>query len=1194
MIERTQPLVQHISPFNRLTSQWIPEMIRDYAGIDTVFEENDERHRYVITVDNYRCIRQKVGPDECHRRNMNYAVDIMVDIRMNVYRLPPLGNPDKRELSVKTVIKEVDKKRRMELLDDALVEEELQKERDETNKQLVYTDELLDHILFSLPNMLHSSTCILSDACGQQSRIQGELGGSFIMRGKRRFIPFMEHLKYNIPFFFMNKGVHNCEVRSEHLDRKFRSTSSINIVLTPAKRSRKMVQSKKISVEIPFLKPQVPLHVLVLAFGWTFDQFEESMYRMDVDPSMLKNMVSTYMNRMRYMHYNCETQDQAIFHIAGLYKRYDDNAAKLRRSILNTLHSEVFPHLNHVYSDSDKKTADLKMRYLSWLCALLFRFGEGQIPMTDRDSYEHIVLDGASELIALLFRQLITNFTRQGVKAMRRVLRSRPKKKSTGCQPVATGQEQESQHERVKLPKVYNAHRLTPKLMSAVSTGRWSDDRKGISHAMKTTNSMICISQLRRVSSSYLGNQGKHIGPRMTHPTSYGYVCAAETPEGEPCGLVYTLASTAIVTPHVDPRPLMLLLLRATLSDIYVPLDVDAMPDPNHWKLIGPQGVLWGWVTDAQETIRRVRRLRRSCAIEKTTSVSVNLSQHAVYIHTAAGRLSRPLFVMENIHKLSDLLYENRHRHSQGIIQSLLEHGVIEYLDAAECYCTKELVSVAIDCRSVRPFDTHMEISQAAFVGICASFIPLFNKNQGPRVVYQIGMGKQYMSPLALDDSGSNTSHLLHTGQVPLVRTIVERDDACEGLNLVVAICPHPRAQEDALVIKLEAVQRGAYQTTTIKTYTATHTPRNANQPQDRFERPGPLTFGRKHGVDYSKVGENGLPKVGTVVNVGDVLIGKTIPNMSQVSSSARVKVPQEFHDPTYQEYRRDASVYVGKGQEGVVHEVIEEPGIRKVRVRSFCTASKGDKFSNRHGQKGTVGILEEAINMPFSESSGIIPDVIIGPTSIPSRMTMGMILEMILGKAVAISGRRDLGIDKQLFDAALTEENIAEVGRILVQHGFQASGRERMRDGMTGELLEVEVFMGVIHYGIMDHKVKRKVHARAAGQLQDLTRQPTEGRSNGGGFRLGALGIDVLTAHGVSSILQERTVTVSDEVELFFCKQCGFVGDANASIGLYVCRHCNTSKHMRSVKQSKSANVMFNELASTGISTRYLLRDIE
>lgn len=1194
-----QPVIHTLDQYETLINEWLPRLIYDYAGLDTTYEEKGVRHQYVVEVSNYRYVRHLFTPDEAHLRNMNYAIDLMVDLHMRVYRLPPkldkvvhpvdLSDPEPPERHAVSDVKKKGRKRKVIPVYNMRreIEDEIAaKQRDQQERTLVHEEVVSDHIFCSFPNMLQSTGCILSDGCGMRTRIQNEMGGSFIQRGKRRFIPFVERLRYNEPFFFKVTGYYTCQIRSEHLDRKHRSTSTLTMFMSEHKRGKDVGSGNLLDIGMPFLVPHVPIHVLVLAMGFTFEEFEEAVYRMDSDSEQMRSIISPYLHRMRHIHYHCHTADDALMYIGTLYKRYDTNVEKLKRSIRNTIHSEVFPHLN---TPDPMTTNRSKLMYLAWLSGLLFRFSHGMFPETDRDGYQHISLDGAGELLAQLFRMLLTAFTKHSIKTIRRTLKVKVKVPKRGALPVESKREVIPSYGNLQLAKVYNANRLTPKLMSAISTGRWTEAKDGVSHPLKSANSEAIRAQLRRVSSSYLHNQGKHVEPRMVHETSYGYMCPPETPDSASCGLVYTLAQTCVVTVESNSEALTLLVVDL-LREYLVPLSMTVTALTTWGKLIGPLGNILGWITDIEACAKLLRAYRRKGLIDPHTSIYSSVEKRSLTVHASAGRPTRPLLVMSNIHKVVGLLRKHGGQ-MQSLLAVFITEGVIEYLDAAEAYSGPHAVCVAFGPHVVDDFHTHMELSDFAFVGICASTLPYFRHNQGPRTGYQIGMSKQFMSPQANDDYGANTSHLLHHGQHPLVTTIREEPEACNGLNMVVALVPHPRCQEDAIAIKREAIDRGVFHSTSIRTHTATHTPRNVNQDQDQFERPDPSrTFGMKL-ADYDKIDSDGVPRPGTIMQFGDVVIGKTIPH-THISASAKVKAPDEFRDPAFLNNRRDASIQIRKDEAGIVHQTIVAQNIRKVRVRSYKKPAIGDKVSNRHGQKGALGVVIPSEDMPFSPTTGMIPDILIGPTSLPSRMTMGMVLEMFVSKTVALTGDVSLGIDRQECDAAFTEASMTRLMEILGKLGFERCGGEMLHDGTTGELLECMIMMGPIFYGKLDHMVCKKVHARARGPVQPLTRQPIEGRRNDGGFRLGPMEIDSLASRGVAEIIRERTTVVSDEIKMYRCKQCGFAGDANPAIGMYMCRFCKTSKHMRTLRQSNSSSVMFTELACSGISTRFMLED--
>lgn len=1140
---KTQSIVQSVDRFDDLITKWLPAMIYEQCSIDTVYEDDatKKKYRFVSEVSNYRAIRQQLTPDECCWRNMNYAFDCVVDLKLTVS------------------------------CDGVVFPPEYEK----------------DFILFSCPAMLHSKMCVMSDGCDSQTPIEYEMGSSFILRGKRRFIPLMQRLYYNQPFLCRYKNMFRCEVRSEHLDKPHRSTSTLALDILPAKKGKLLGRGNIVNVTIPYLKPKVPTHVLVLALGFTFKEFELCVYQMDEDPDYLRNLIGPYVSRMYHAHDNCFTREDALNRIADLSQRTNATPEGRLRSVTNTIFSEILPNLNHTFAD-ERGTNLLKLRVLAFFTGLVYRFSEGLIPATNRDSYENICFDGPAELMAQLIRMVLLNFNRDSVRSIRRILKQNTKKSGT----IPSSDVKKPVHERITLAKIYNSSRITPRLMTAVSTGRWSEDKDGVSQPIKTTNSRLNASQLQKVSSSLSHNPGKHVDPRMIGESSYGYICAAESPDGEKCGLIYTLAQTCMITNDSDGDVLMNMIIHFEWKDLFVPIESISIDESavssDWWKVVGPFGVIHGWVKDVEKAVRRVRTLRRNLSIDPFTSIYIVPAYKSVYIRTTAGRAVRPLLVLENVHKLDGIvtrLRGNVHR----LLHTLLQHGVVEYLDPAEILSS---MYVALSPKSIQPFHTHLELGDMVFLGRLASQMNHCRYNQGPRLVYEINMAKQYISPLAADDYAANTTHFLHYGQAPLVRTVYEEEDQCDGLNCILAFIPHPNSQEDAMVFKKGFVDRGAFHSSSIRTHSATHTPRNPSQPQDKFERPSKRTFGMRIG-DYSKVEEDtGLPLPGTKLLSTDIVIGKTIPH-SHVSDSSKVKVPAQFHSADYHEYRRDASVQLRKDEAGTVHETIEAPGMKKARVRTFRTVCQGDKYSNRHGQKGTVGKIESDENMPFNPVTGMIPDIIVGPTALPSRMTLGYLLEMCLGKAVAASAILELGVEDPEFSIETTEKTIERVQKVLMKHGYHHSGREMLCDGITGNMLHCQIMMGPVWTGKMDHLVSKKVHARARGPTQPITWQPLEGRRNDGGFRLGSMEIDVLAAHGSSQILKERSTGVSDEIVMYACKQCGFPADANPDIGLYMCRYCGTRAHVRMVKQSKSATVMFTELAADGIKTQMILNDL-
>jgi DNA-directed RNA polymerase III subunit RPC2 len=249
-----------------------------------------------------------------------------------------------------------------------------------------------------------------------------------------------------------------------------------------------------------------------------------------------------------------------------------------------------------------------------------------------------------------------------------------------------------------------------------------------------------------------------------------------------------------------------------------------------------------------------------------------------------------------------------------------------------------------------------------------------------------------------------------------------------------------------------------------------------------------------------------------------------------------------------------------------------------KLLFRQTRRPELGDKFSSRHGQKGVCGIIVQQEDMPFS-LQGICPDVIMNPHGFPSRMTVGKMIELVAGKAGVLKGEFQYG-------TAFGGSKIEDMSRILIEHGFEYSGKDYMISGITGEPLSAYVFFGPIYYQKLKHMVMDKVHARAVGPRTLLTRQPTEGRSRDGGLRLGEMERDCLIGHGASRLLLERLMVSSDAFEVHICNACGLLGYAGW------CQHCSSSAHMAAMKIPYAAKLLFQELQSMNIVPRLILED--
>ncbi len=422
--------------------------------------------------------------------------------------------------------------------------------------------------------------------------------------------------------------------------------------------------------------------------------------------------------------------------------------------------------------------------------------------------------------------------------------------------------------------------------------------------------------------------------------------------------------------------------------------------------------------------------------------------------------------------------------------------------------------------------------------------------------------------------------------QTPIVTTktmnLLGMEKRPAGQNCIVAVLPFDGYNiEDAIVLSKSSVDRGLCRTFFYRVYES-ESKQYPGGMRDNFVIPNAdeNIRGYKGEKAYRLLEDDGVIAAESNVSGGDILIGKTSPP----------RFMEEYKEfETSGPYRRDTSVGVRPSETGTVDTIVMTQSsdggkLYKIRVRDMRIPEIGDKFASRHGQKGVLGILAKNEDLPYTEQ-GITPDVLINPHAFPSRMTVGMLMESITGKAAALRGKKFDG-------SAFVGEKIDTVHEILEKSGFKYSGKEKMYDGRTGKAFEVDVFLGVVYYQKLHHMVADKIHARARGQVQMLTKQPTEGRARGGGLRFGEMERDCLIAYGASMILKDRLLDESDKADMLVCERCGLVAYHDAKQRKYVCKICADKAIIASVSVAYAFKLLLQEMQSLNIAPRLLIKE--
>ena len=1051
-------------------------------------------------------------------------------------------------------------------------------EKSMVSKNVQKTTVIIDKMyLGRFPIMVQSDFCILKgltpDTRFQMGECRNDIGGYFIIDGKEKVIVPQEKFADNMLYIRKDnddKYIYSAEIRSvsENVSKPIR-TLSVKI-MAPTK----TYPNQNIVVNIPNVRKPVPIFIVFRALGILSDKDIIQMCIHDIDKysDMLDYFIPSIHEAGGIM-----TQKTAIDFIGILTK------GKTTETVLEILSDYFLPHVGETNFVQ-------KAYYLGHIVFKLLKVFVGIDNETNRDNFKFKRIETPGILISDLFREYY-NIQQKAVKlGLERklyynqniyennlpglindhqdILSGKDKEKKTSDSPVELG-----------FKKAFK--------------GNWGAQthtkRVGVLQDLNRLSHNTMLSHLRKTSLE-LDSSVKLVGPRVLHASQWGFFDPIDTPDGANIGLHKHLSISAYITKGIS-REHMIKWLREKVKLKFVEECSHIFISQNTRVFVN--GFWAGMAEEPFQMVNYIKLFRRNGLLPIYISVSFDITQNTILIYTDEGRLTRPIFYKDDSgkfffeqennhikHKIDDEEFSwislvtgfnekkdaNFHPNNMKIYELhelydgvntelnpakfdrfIKNKAIIDYIDTSE----SEDVLICLNLKTLKNEGSqkysHLEIHDSLIFGMMCNLIPFSQNNPATRNAFSCGQSKQAVSlyhtnyQVRMDKSAV----VLANAQIPLIKTrymnYINGEENMYGENAIVAImCYTGYNVEDAVLVNEGAIKRGLFRTTYYSTYES-HEEKVINS-EGKVDTEKIFTnientaniIGTKPEYEYNHLDPFGIVTEGTEVHDKMILIG--------MSSMVDPKLS----------LRKDNSKVPKKGQLGIVDKTFITEGeegqrIAKVRVREIRIPAIGDKMASRSGQKGTIGLIIPEADMPFTRD-GIIPDIIINPHALPSRMTIGHLVECITGKACSAIGCFG---DATAFNNDGTK--IAQFGKTLVDNGFHSSGNDILYNGMTGEQIESEIYFGPTYYMRLKHMVKDKINYRAKGPRTALTRQPVSGRANDGGLRIGEMERDSIISHGATNFLTESMMERGDKYYISVCNKTGMVAIYNPSKNLFM-----------------------------------------
>ena len=1032
-----------------------------------------------------------------------------------------------------------------------------------------------------LPIMLKSDLCVLNQYKHLDHNETGECymdpGGYFIINGSEKTCISQERAAENqIYCFNIEKNNNKWSWKAEMKcipDWKCISPKQITMYIA----SRNNGYGKAIYLQIPRIKIPIPLFIIFRAFNIISDKEICELIVLNIDNENMKKMLlalkASIIDANKYM-----TKELAIKFIVNnviytpMNMDKETGSKKKFDFAMEVLSNDIFPHC---------KTETQKIYMLGYMTNMLLQTSFGWLQESDRDSYMNKRVDLTGPLLNNLLRNYFNKLVKDMKKQIIREINTGSWKSNDDYENIIT---------KTNIYKIIKSTTIEQGIKRALATGDFgikqiNSNKVGVAQVLNRLTYLSSLSHLRRVNTP-IDKSGKLVPPRRLHNSTWGFLCPAETPEGQSVGIVKNLAYLAHITINSNSSGLYDYILPIIQSlDTYD----GSYKDLDDFAKVFINGSWVGFTNEPEKVYATLKDKKYKGIINIYTSIIFNSKLKEIRVCNDAGRITRPLL------KIKD----NKILYTSSIIQKIkddeltwddlvvgikLEDSIIEYVDSYEqnnamiAMKASDLINNNNSNNNIYHY-SHCEIHPSTIFGILASCIPFPDSNQSPRNTYQSAMGKQAIGMYVTnyDNRMDKTAYVLTYPMRPLVETrimnIIKLNNIPSGQQVIVAIASHTGYnQEDSLLFNKGSIDRGLFLATIY------HTEKDEDKKlfgteEIRCKPDKTKTKNIKFG-NYDKLTSQGIMKENTLIEDRDIIIGKVIPikeNKNDFTKSVK------FSDGSIS-HRTQEESYVDKNY-------IETNGdgynFCKVRIRNFRKPVIGDKFSSRHGQKGTIGNIIPEEDMPFT-ANGLKPDIIINPHAIPSRMTIAQLKETLLGKVLLEMGLFGDGTSFGEFDISNIIDKLNDLG-------YESKGNELMYNALTGEQLTMNIFIGPAFYQRLKHMVNDKQHSRSIGPMVNLTRQPAEGRSRDGGLRFGEMERDCMISHGASRFTKGRIYDASDAFSVFVCNKCGLIASFNNKEHIHYCNTCGNRNDFKYVELPYACKLMFQELITMNIAPRIM-----